>query len=72
MMADVLTGNSVFLMEVLFFSFISGGKKKIVATVDSLGRNLSQYKDKFEWEGKIESDGMAKLHDRNHGFLPTY
>lgn len=72
MMADVLTGNSVFLMEVLFFSFISGGKKKIVATVDSLGRNLSQYKDKFEWEGKIEFDGMAKLHDRNHEFLPTY
>lgn len=71
-MADVLTGNSVFLMEALFFFFfISGGKKKIVATVDSLGRNLSQYKDKFEWEGKMEFDGMAKLHDWNHGFSPT-
>ncbi|XP_027040338.1 gamma-aminobutyric acid type B receptor subunit 2-like [Pocillopora damicornis] len=35
------------------------GKKKIVATVDSLGRNLSQYKDKFEWEeGKVPLDGV--------------
>lgn len=35
------------------------GERKLVATVNSLGRNLSQYKDNFRWEeGQVPLDGV--------------